>query len=87
VRHINLPFTLYPNPAKTELFVKVNIAENAKYEITSIESKSMLAGTVNGISIAIETLKNSNISHQNKNRGRRKGSSFCERVVLGFTFT
>ena len=49
--------TIHPNPAKTELYITGNIAENASYEITSIEGKTLQTGTVISEEINIETLK------------------------------
>ncbi len=50
-------YALYPNPAKTELFVTGNLSENVTYEITSIEGKALQVGTLIGNSISIESLK------------------------------
>lgn len=48
---------LHPNPAKTELFIKGNMVENASYEITSMEGRSLQIGALDRGSIAIENLK------------------------------
>ena len=48
--------SLHPNPAKTELYISGNLLENAIYEITSIEGKSLKAGDLNKSKINIETL-------------------------------
>lgn len=50
-------FTLHPNPAETELFVTGNLSENANYEITSMEGKSLQTGALRGSNISIENLK------------------------------
>lgn len=48
--------SIFPNPAKAELFVKGNFLENTSYEITSIEGKSLQTGVLNGGSISISNI-------------------------------
>ena len=50
-------YSIFPNPAKTELFLSDNFSANAYYEITSIEGKALQTDHLNGNSIYIEKLK------------------------------
>ncbi len=49
--------SIYPNPAKTELFISGNLINNSAYEISSIEGKALQIGVVSGGSINIENLR------------------------------
>ncbi len=48
---------LSPNPAQNKLFINGNHLENALYEITSVEGKSIQTGAVDHQAISIENLK------------------------------
>ena len=49
-------FTLHPNPTTSELYIKGDLPDNATYEITGIEGKSLQTGSVKTGSISVETL-------------------------------
>ena len=48
---------IYPNPAKTALYVSGNLIETSTYEILSIEGKILQTGPVNGVKIGIDNLQ------------------------------
>lgn len=48
--------TIHPNPANNVLFISGNFLENATYEITSIEGKSLQTGALNGGTISLSNL-------------------------------
>lgn len=48
---------IHPNPAKNELFITGNIAENATYEITSVDGKILQTEALRSGSISIHSLK------------------------------
>lgn len=53
----SLNISIFPNPAKTELFISGINHQNVNYEITSIEGKSLQTGTLRGRSISIESFQ------------------------------
>lgn len=53
----NNDFYCFPNPSKDELFISKNISENSKYEIISIDGKTLQAGDLSSHSISIGNLK------------------------------
>jgi hypothetical protein len=50
-------FSIYPNPAKGELFVAGNILEKATYQITAIDGRTLQTGIFKGVGISISGLQ------------------------------